>query len=237
MVQVPLALAAGAGVCAIVPLLPRLGRLAGAVGLALGIALGAARARSLDLHDDVRGEAFAHDLVTGAPDGALLLLSGDAPNQAALYVCAVEHACGARVPLAPGSLFLPWAMAQTRRRHPDVAIPWASGPALAHTHELAALALATRPVLVYPDLVAKDPLLQSAFRAVPDRLLFRLWPEDADSTRVGDAFTASAKAMEPGGDCEGCALPPPAFHPTQEMQLLHAYEAAATNRARAGLSP
>ena len=32
--------------------------------------------------------------------------------------------------------------------------------------------------------------------------------------------------------CEGCALAPPADHPTQEMELVRAYAAASFNHAR-----
>ncbi len=81
------------------------------------------RVRELDLHEDERGAAFAHDLVLTTPDRSLLLLSGDEPANAALYVCAVERRCGDRVALSPGALFLPWAMAQTK---PAPAPTWRS---------------------------------------------------------------------------------------------------------------
>ncbi len=34
------------------------------------------------------------------------------------------------------------------------------------------------------------------------------------------------------GACEGCALAPPRDHPTQEMEIVLAYEAASFNHAR-----
>jgi hypothetical protein len=236
MAHLPVALAAGAAVPFLGELArrfaPPLGARAGIAALVVWVALGAIHAFPIDLHDDRRGEAFAHDLVLHSPDRSLLLLSGDAPNQAALYVCAVEHLCGERVALSPGSLFLPWAMAQARRRHPEITIPWTNGPGLKRTHEIVAAEIARRPVFAYPDLLEKDPLLQTAFRPLPDLLLFRLWPLGSENAAMRAALDASAQAMA-GGGCEGCRLPPPEAHPTQEMQLVHAYEAARVNHARA----
>jgi hypothetical protein len=241
MCSVALSLAFGAGVAVVedAALHLRAGkapRFAGAALLFGWLTLAFIQVHDIDLSGDVRGIAFAHDLVLRTPDRALLLLGGDAPTNAALYVCAVEQRCGERVALAPGSLFLPWAMAQTRRRHPEIAIPWTSGPSLKHTHELASAAATTRAVFVSPDLLAKDPLLAETFAPLPDHLLFRLWPHDADGPAERDALFASAGAIaadEASPDCEGCLLPPPAFHPNQETQLALAYEAAAANHAHA----
>jgi hypothetical protein len=110
-------------------------------------------------------------------------------------LCAVEQKCGDRVAISPGVLFMPWAMAQVRRRHPDVEIPWSTGPGLKRTHELAAAAASARPVFAYPDLLEKDPLLREAFTPLPDHLLFRLWPHDADPAAEEAAFIASARAL------------------------------------------
>jgi Protein of unknown function (DUF2723) len=235
MCAVPIAIAFGAGVAAAIRLsASSFARAAGSVALAGWAVLSFLRVGSVDLSRDRRGIAFAHDLLLRAPDRSLLLLSGDAAGGAALYVCAIEKRCGDRVPLAPGSLFLPWAMAQARRLHPDVEIPWSSGPALRRTHELAAAEAMKRPVFVAPDLLEKDPLLASAFTPLPDHLLFRLWPPGTDSTEPRETFLRSARAMA-GDDrdaCEGCELPPPADHPTQEMEIVLAYSAASFNHAR-----
>ena len=185
MCHVPVAILFGAGVSAAVSV-SMAGVAPGASGPARFALLGGV-ARVLRLArprrgpgDDVRGIAFAHDLVLGPPDGSLLLLSGDAPINAALYVCAVERLCGSRVAISPGSLFLPWNMAQVRRRHPEVTIPWTSGPGLRRTHELAAAEVSKRPVFAYPDLFEKDRDLEGAFEAAPDHLLIRLWPHGTD---------------------------------------------------------
>ena len=235
MACIPIAVAFGAGVAAAVSSLApsRPQRAAGALVLAAWTALAFFRVRAVDLSRDVRGLAFAHDLVLSSPDRSLLLLSGDVPANAALYVCSVERRCGDRVAISPGGLFLPWSMAQTRRRHPDVEIPWPSGPGLKRTHELALAEVGKRPVFVYPDLLEKDPLLDLTFDSLPDHLLFRLWPRGTDAALEQSAFLVSARALLGADGCEGCSLPPPQDHPTQEVQLDHAYEAAALNHARA----
>ena len=182
MCCVPLALLVGAGVAAAVGMFPRAPAwsVAGVLVLAL-IGPELFDVRAIDRSRDGRGLAFAHDLVLGTPDGSLLLLSGDAAGGAALYVCEVEHLCGGRTAISPGTLFLPWAMDQLRRRHPEIDIPWSGGPALKRTHELAAAQPAGRPLFVYPDLLEKDPALRETFEALPDHLLFRLWPPGTES--------------------------------------------------------
>jgi Protein of unknown function (DUF2723) len=249
MCTIPIGIAFGAGVAAVEAALTsarpsaRAPRVLVLVALATWALLCFVRVRDVDLRADDRGIAFAHDLVLRAPDRALILVSGDAPTNAALYVCAVERACGDRVVLSPGSLFMPWAMAEARRRHPELDIPWKSGSALKRTHELARAEVTKRAVLVYPDLLEKDPLLAESFTPVPDHLLFRLWPRESDWDAERDAFLESARAFaclepstrdEPCPPCEGCLLPYPRVHPTQEAELAAAYEAAALNHARFG---
>lgn len=236
MCHVPLAIAVGSGTAF---LQSSVGFKRGA-SLALGLAFvlwvlhGAWRTRDVDLSKDWRGIAFAHDLVLGTPDRSLVLLSGDEPGNAALYVCAVERACGDRIVLSPGSLFLPWKMAQVRARYPDLDIPWVGGPALRRAHELAAAALGSRPVFVYPSLFEKDPDLKADFSSLPDRLLFRLWPASTPVEVERDAFVVGARAMSmasPG--CEGCAMTRPiAARPSQDAEILEAYESAFANEAR-----
>jgi hypothetical protein len=235
MCHVPLAIGVGAGVAAIRLALGRRRELhvAGAVALVLWATTGARRARDVDLKADWRGLAFAHDLVLASPDRSLILLSGDEPGTAALYVCAVEKACGNRTVLSPGSLFLPWRMAQVRRRYPDLDIPWSAGPALRRTHELVAVAAGSRPVFVYPDLLQKDGALTDSFTSLPDRLLFRLWPPGSPAAAEQQAFLESARAMSSGQGCEGCRLAAPIQpRPSADAQVVKAYEAALTNHAR-----
>ena len=165
MCAVPIAISFGAGVAAAIGLSSSsFARAAGSVALAGWAMLSFLRVDSVDLSRDRRGIAPSRTIFScERPDRSLLLLSGDAAGGAALYVCAIEKLCGDRVALAPGTLFLPWAMAQARRLHPEIDIPWSSGPALRRTHELAAAEAMKRPVLVAPDLLEKDPLLVGAF--------------------------------------------------------------------------
>lgn len=246
MCHVPLAIAAGAGAAFLQSAVAqsRRGSLARAsaaaaacLALSLWVIHGAVRTRDVDLSADRWGLVFAHDLILGTPDGSLILLSGDEPGSAALYVCAVEHACGKRIVLSPGTLFLPWRMAQIRRQHPDLDIPWSSGPALRRTHELARAASSARPVFVYPSLFEKDPALKSQFSSVPDRLLFRLWPLGTSIETERATFMTSAHAMlamNAATGCEGCALTAPiAPRPSQDVEIVDAYRAALANHARA----
>jgi hypothetical protein len=242
MCHVPLAIAAGSGVAFLQSAtgIAHRGSLAGrSARVALGVALGmwgvhgALRTRDVDLSADRRGIAFAHDLILGTPDRSVILLSGDEPGNAALYVCAVERACGNRIVLSPGSLFLPWRMAQVRARYPDLDIPWSSGPALHRTHELAALALDHRPVFISPSLFEKDPALQSEFSSLPDRLLFRLWLTGESPEAQRAAFFTSARWMVRANTpnaCEGCSLSETiAPRPSQDVEIVEAYEAALVN--------
>jgi hypothetical protein len=245
MGHVPLAIAVGSGAAFLQDALNGVARGAAtnikrAAAAAFGLAFGlwgvhsGWRSRDVDLSHDWRGLAFAHDLVLGTPDRSLILLSGDEPGSAALYVCAVEGACGGRIVLSPGTLFLPWRMAQARARNPELDIPWTEGPALHRAHELVAAALASRPVLVYPSLFEKDPMLSTAFSSLPDRLLFRLWPLGTPLEPERAAFLASARAMattSPG--CQGCAFTGAiAPRPSQEVEIVDAYQAAFVNHAR-----
>jgi len=196
------------------------------------VAWGLQRARDVDLARDRWGPAFAHDLVLGTPDDALLLLSGDVPTAAADYVCAVERRCAGRTVLAPGTLSMPWKMAQTRRRHPEMDIPWSVGPALKRTHELVAAEGVKRPVFVHPSLLEKDSELLRTFEAAPDRLLYRVWPVGVGSAGPHAAFLASARAMA-AGECQGCGMGGTiAPRPSEERQVALAYRAAFVNHAR-----
>lgn len=234
MCHVPLAVAFGTGIAALTRMIgeSRAAMAVGGVALVTWMGWIAFRANDVTLRGDGRAIAYAHDLVLSTPPHSLILLTGDEPADAALYVCAVERGCGDRVVLSPGTLFLPWRMAQFRRRHPEVDIPWSNGPALARIHELVAAEAPKRPVFVHPDLFTKDPLL-SAFAHFPDGLLFRTWASGSDPEPEREAFRASARALA-RGDCEGCrpsAIAAPA--PSQEVQIVEAYESAFVDHARA----
>jgi dolichyl-phosphate-mannose-protein mannosyltransferase len=241
MCHVPLAIAAGSGVAWLQRTIsknPKNRHWLLALGGALGfwVLESSLRVRDVDLSEDRRGLAFAHDLVLQTPDRSLILLSGDEPGNAALYLCAVERTCGDRIVLSPGSLFLPWRMAQVRARYPELDIPWSEGPALRHVHELAAAAIDRRPVFIHPSLWEKDPALKDAFSSVPDRLLLRLWPADTPLEYERTPFLDSARAMT-STECEGCALASAIQpRPSQDIEIIDAYEAALTNHARAARS-
>ncbi len=184
MSHVGAALAFGAGVGAARSLLGERRRAAGALAAAL-VAWASARyvlTRDVDLGGDRSGIAYAHDLLLRTPDRSLILLSGDQPIDAELYVCGVERLCGDRVAFAPGLLSLPWKMAEIRRRHPDVDIPWTSGPALKRTHTLVAAAR-DRPVYLSPALLEKDPSL-SSFEMAQEGLLLRVGPPRVGSRQA-----------------------------------------------------
>lgn len=185
MSHVGVALAFGAGVGAARSVLGVRRQAARAFAAAL-LAWAGARyvlTRDVDLGKDRTGIAYAHELLLRTPERSLILLSGDQPIDAELYVCGVEHLCGDRIAFAPGTLSLPWKMAEVRRRHPDLDIPWASGPALKRTHLLVA-ANRDRPVYLSPELLLKDPLL-SSFETTQEGLLLRVGPP-----RVGSSDSA-----------------------------------------------
>jgi hypothetical protein len=123
-----------------------------------------------------------------------------------------------------------------RARYPELDIPWSEGPALRHVHELAAAAVGRRPVFIHPSLWEKDPALKDAFSSVPDRLLLRLWPADTPLEWERTPFLESVQAMT-SAECEGCAIASPIQpRPSQDVEIIDAYEAALTNHARAARS-
>jgi hypothetical protein len=233
MAHVPVAVLLGVGVSEAWAALrsSRGSRIAAGVALAIWAAHGAERARDVDLRDDRLGAAFGRDIVDATPDGSLILLAGDAPANAALYACAVERRCGDRVVLSPGTLSLPWRMAQVRRRYPRLHIPWSEGPALPRAHEIVAAEEPMRPVFVHPDLLTKDPALaRTPFVVLPAGLLFRVWPVGVDEEAPVAAFRASALAMADAG-CEGCRLLADGDAPAAEAVASRAYVAAYENHA------
>jgi hypothetical protein len=235
MCHVSLAIALGAGIAAARSALgqSRPARVTSALVLSTWVVSSCLHARDVDLVAYGRAIGFAHDLLLGTPDGSLILLSGDQPADAALYVCGVERRCGHRIALSPGMLSLPWKMAQVRRLYPDLEIPWSSGPALKRTHELVATEGPKRPIFVYPDLLDKDPALRASFAVSPDRLLYRVWPSGSGQEMERAALLASARALA-HGDCEGCGVATGARAvPWQDALIARAYEAAYVNHAGA----
>jgi len=129
----------------------------------------------IDLSRDRTGETEASDLVKSAPDGSLVLLTGDAPAHAALYACGVEHACGARIFLSPLKTYMPWYMAQVRRRHPNLSLPVDGGGSLDLVRMIAD-EIARRPVLAHPELLRKKPDLAKRFSWAASPPLVRAYP-------------------------------------------------------------
>ena len=235
MCHVPVAIALGAGIALARSALgrTRAARATAALALSTWVLSSSFDARDVDLGADRRPIGYAHDLLLATPDGSLVLLSGDQPADAALYVCGVERRCGHRIVFSPGMLSLPWKMAQVRRFYPDLDIPWSSGPALRRTHELVAAESRKRPIFVYPDLMDKDPTLRTSFASSPDRLLFRVWPSGVEPEVERAAILASARAMA-YGECEGCRVSTGArTAPWRDTQIARAYEVAYVNHADA----
>ena len=182
-----------------------------------------------NLGADRRGIAFAHDLVSHTPDGALVLVTGDLNVQAANYICAVERSCGGRVFLAPGDLFLPWRLAQLRRRHPGLASELPSDPGMKNVHELVARELDTALRLRHAGFLQRDVAL-THYALAPDMLLVRLYGSEEAARDDRARIAARARAMADGEDCEGCALyARSGFQPEEEILLRLAYGAAYAN--------
>jgi hypothetical protein len=224
MSLVPLAMLAGAAVVPVEEAARRWAKLAWAPA-ALPVLVAAAlapRIARVDLSGDRRGEAFVHDLLRGVPDGSLVLLGGDGPVQAALVACTVEHACGSRVVMAPGMLFLPWYRAELARRWPEVPVP-ADVQSIKHASRLVDEAMAAgRPVFVLPHVVDRDPSIAERWSLVPTSLLLQVVPRDAQTgwPEANDA-------------CEECAIEPYDFAwPSLEAQTEQQLDAALANQAR-----
>jgi hypothetical protein len=217
MSHVALAVLAGFGVAGVEPWLGArpLGRVALAALAILTLGPLVPNVAKLDVSSNRLGLAYAHDLVDSAPDGALVLLKGDMPTQAALYTCGVERRCGDRIVLAPGQLAMPWYRRQVERRYPalELAADGDVGSLVAHLveHELP-----RRPVLVHEELL--DQAASGPRAALPSGLLFRIYPTTdaaiADRPRFEQDLAATARRLVPASP-----------HPLDD-QLVRAYESA-----------
>jgi hypothetical protein len=112
--------------------------------------------------------------VSEAPDGSLVLLTGDMPAHAALYACGVEHACASRIFVSPLKMYMPWYMAQVRRRHPGLSVPTDDRGAF-DVARMIERELGRRPVLAHPDLLEKKPVLERMFAWKKGPLLARAY--------------------------------------------------------------
>jgi hypothetical protein len=193
-------------------------------------------ASDVDLHDDRRGLALAHDLVDSTPDGAIVLITGDASNGAILYACGVERRCGDRRVFSPGQLYLPWRREQLGARWPDLAIPAIPpGRKNVSLRELVVANLPLRAVYVAPQLLDIDPSLQ-ALGVMPEGILVRLLEPASGAAAVAEArerFFRSARALASSTRCEGCGMRRSALRwPSLETQLPNLYALAMLNHAR-----
>jgi len=145
--------------------------------------------------------AYAHDLVLSTPDDSLVLLKGDMPNQAALYLCGVERSCGGRIIFSPGQLFMSWRVDQLSRRYPELSLP-REGDAPTALRRLVEQELARRPVFVHPELL--DDAQGGEQAALPVGLLFRLYSNDVALRADLPVFQQELAANVRNERCEGC---------------------------------
>lgn len=188
-------------------------------------------APACDLRHDRRGLAVAHDLVNGVPDGSLVLVSGDAMNGAALYVCGVEKRCGKTLVFSPGQMHLEWRVAQLKRRNPDLVLPTPTGKFIT-VRELVGANLALRRIYLSPQILDLEPPLREMFGFLPDGIHVRaLRPEDEASFNA--EFPEKARKLARGEGCEGCGMKrSDLFAPSLETSLPFLYALSFENHAR-----
>ncbi len=193
----------------------------------------APRALAADLHADRTGEALARDLLRGVPDGALVLLTGDVHTEMAAYACVVERACGSRMIVSPGLLFLDWYRREIAERYPALAIP-DDVRSICDTHLLVRRAIEDRPVYTMGHVVERDPTLARDYAILPSLLLLRLVPAEGPGgladLRAG--WIAAASALADGQGCDACSVvATTSGGPTLEHEVAASYDAALANYA------
>jgi hypothetical protein len=202
------------------------------VGLGLSAMIPLARhAADCDLRNNRRGLAVAHDTFHDIPDGSLVLLSGDAFNGAAFYVCSVERRCGRTIVFSPGQMHLEWRVTQLRRRHPDLVLPAPQGRFIT-TRELVAANIDRRPVFLSTRILQSEPGIREAFDFLPFGIMVRaLRPEDVAAFKAG--FPDRARALLAGQGFEGSAIKrADLVEPSLERELPFLYALAYENHAR-----
>lgn len=238
MALVPIAVLAGVGVAAAVRRVPRSWPAARALPLALSVVPALpvlVFAPRVDMSRDAIGGAFARDLLRGVPDGALVLVSGDLYSGAARYRCAALGECASVDVVAPGMLSRPFRRAQHELRHPTVLLP-EGRMSLARAHELVERELPRRPVFVAPTLLTRAPELGRRFAFSPERLLARVYADDAAAAADLPHFVRVVAGMADGTECEGCALAPNRVtRPSQHVTVLLTYSSMMENASRRAL--
>lgn len=202
------------------------------VALGLSFLLPLARhAEACDLRHDRRGIQVARDLVQNVPDGSLVLITGDALNGAALYVCGVEKRCGKTLVFSPGQMHLEWRVAQLRRRHPDLVLPVPTGKFIT-VRELVGANLGARRVYLSPQILDLEPPLRDAFEFLPDGIHVRaLRPEDLAAFK--QEFPDRARRFARGEGCDGCGMTRAELRaPSLETTLPFLYALSFENHAR-----
>jgi len=233
MSAVPIAILIGFGVAWLLSALKNYfpaGALRVALGLLFVLPL-AKHAAACDLRDNRRGIQVAHDLIRDVPDGSLVLISGDALNGAALYLCGVEKRCGRRLVFSPGQMHLAWRVEQLRRRYPHLVLPTPAGKFIT-VRELVAANLERRQIYVSTQILDLEPPLRDAFTFLPDGLHVRaLRNEEVEAFKA--SFPERARRFARGENCEGCGMQRGELHaPSLETTLPFLYALAFENHAR-----
>jgi hypothetical protein len=233
MAAVPLALLIGFGVAALLSGLKDYFP-AGALRVALGMLFVfplSKHAAACDLRDDRRGIQVAHDLVREVPDGSLVLITGDALNGAALYVCGVERRCGRTLVFSPGQMHLGWRVEQLRRWYPDLVLPTPAGKFIT-VRELVSANLDRRQIYVSTQILDLEPALRDAFNFLPDGIHVRALRE-VDVEPFKATFADRARRFARGDNCEGCGMARSDLQaPSLETSLPFLYALAFENHAR-----
>jgi len=124
---------------------------------------------AVDRHADRAARDFGTDLLASAPQGALLIVAGDAAAFPVQYLRTIE---GARPDVSVvQKTYLPadWYVRQLRRRDPSVALPFASFDTVAANFRAFLAANVKRPTLTAGELF--DDSTQGAFVGEPRGLL------------------------------------------------------------------
>lgn len=161
--QVPLAVLAG---CAMAALPAGVGY-AVAVGVA---ALGLWHLPQVDRSRNTVAQDYVDNLLSGIPQGALVLTLGDAPGMLLEYAQLVQGKRPDLVCLDQDKLFYAWYVDSKRRRHPSVSFPWRKlgDGSLA---DLVAANYGTRPIVIWR---MADRSLNGRFQLLPAGLAQRV---------------------------------------------------------------